>query len=107
AGRGHRTGPIGRATDEGRRLKLTRGGATEAGVPVLDAEVTLFAPLHHAIAATDRTGVGDRMLAGGMAAIALIEGADIAIIGTGRAGRLEAIGRAENTGARAGRGHIA
>src|SRR5207247_490911 len=90
-----------------RGLKLTRGGATDPGLPVLGSQVTLFAALHHAIAAALGTGVVGRMLAARMRAVTLIEGAEVAIIGTGRAGRLEAISRAGGEHAIAGLGHIA
>src|SRR5439155_1531944 len=43
----------------------------------------------------------------GRGAITLIAGAEVAIIGTGCPGHLEAVSRAEGTGARASLGHIA
>src|SRR5438094_8810305 len=51
--------------------------------------ITLIEGADVAIIGTGRAGVAGRMLAGGRGAITLIEGADVAIIGTGRAGSLE------------------
>ena len=45
--------------------------------------------------ATERAGVAGRMLAGWRGAITLIEGADVAIIGTGCPGHLEAVSRTD------------
>src|SRR5205814_1142011 len=51
AGLSHVTHPCLSTADGGRRLKLTGGRATEAGLPVMRSEVTLLVTLHQAIAA--------------------------------------------------------
>src|SRR5436309_8361275 len=50
AGLGYITGPGCRATHRVRRLELTGGRATEARLPVIGSQVTLFGALHHPIA---------------------------------------------------------
>src|SRR5439155_258883 len=71
AGLGHVTGPGCRATHRARMLKLTGGRATEACLPVIGSQVTLFGALHHPIA-TD--GRADARIT--PAAIARLDGAD-------------------------------
>ena len=48
---GHITEPGGRATDRGRRLKLTRGRATDARFPVIGSQIALLTRIDGAVAA--------------------------------------------------------
>src|SRR3989442_709571 len=98
---GHIAGPGHRATERAGLFEAV-GRAGWGGARAGLGHITGARPR-----ATEGAGVSGWMLPGGRGAITLIEGAGVAIIRTGRAGRLEAIGRAENTGTRAGRGHLA
>src|SRR5439155_20953777 len=93
AGLGHLAGPGRRATERAGCFEAV-SRAERAGARAGRGRIA--GPRRRA---TERAGVAGRMLAGRRGAITLIQRADIAIIRTGRPGRLEAVGRADGAGA--------